>query len=51
VAKLTKAQAKKRMEEARSKVYLVVSSGHITIDRASKLINMIDATIRTLEKK
>jgi hypothetical protein len=38
VAKLTKAQARKRLKEARDKVFLVMVSGHITMDQANKII-------------
>jgi len=45
LANLTKAQARKRLKEARDKVFLVMVNGYITIDQANKIIKPLSMLI------
>lgn len=51
MANLTKAQARKRLKEARDKVFLVMLSGHITIDQANKIIKPLSALMDSAKLK
>jgi len=49
VAKLTKAQAKRRLMEAKSKVIACASSSHITLEAAAKVCKDLDRLIARLK--
>tara|TARA_R110000803_G_scaffold210714_1_gene283350 strand:- start:1813 stop:1962 length:150 start_codon:yes stop_codon:yes gene_type:complete len=49
MAKMTKAQARKRLKEANSKVMSVLMCEHITADSAVKLNAMLTKCIKRLE--
>ena len=49
MGKLSKAQARKRLDEARQKVFLVAVSGHITLEQANKAIKPISMMIDRLK--
>ena len=49
MAKLTKSQARKRLEEARSKVFLVLVNSYITVDQANKAIKPLSMMIDRLK--
>lgn len=45
MANLTKSQARKRLKEARDKVFLVMINGYITLDQANKIIKPLSMQI------
>ena len=49
MAKLTKAGAKRRLEEARSKVFAVCVAGHLTIDQANKVLKPLEGIINRMK--
>lgn len=49
VAKLTKAQARKRLQEAKAKVIACAGSGHITLESAAKVCTSLDSLIRRMK--
>jgi hypothetical protein len=51
MVKLTKAQARKRLKEARDKVFLVMVSGHITMDQANKIIKPLSMLMDSAKLK
>jgi len=48
---LSKSQARKRLKEARDKVFLVLISGHISIDQANKIIKPLSALMESAKLK
>jgi len=51
MANITKAAARKRLKEARDKIFLVMVSGYITIDQANKAIKPISQMIDSAKLK
>ena len=49
MTRLTKAQARKRLEEAKSKVILCAGSGHITLEAAAKVCSSLDQLLRRMK--
>jgi len=49
LAKLTKAGAKRRLEEARSKVFAVCVAGHLTVDQANKVLKPLEGLINRMK--
>ena len=51
MANMTKATARKRLKEARAKVFHVLFAGHITIDQANKIIKPLSMLIDSAKLK
>lgn len=51
LAKLTKSQARKRLKEARDKVFLVMVNSYITVDQANKIIKPLSMLIDSAKLK
>ena len=51
MAKMTKTQARKRLKEARDKIFLVMVGGYITIDQANKAIKPLSGMIDSAKLK
>jgi len=49
MAKMTKAAARKRLEEARQKIFAVMVSGHISLEAANKAIKPISMMMGRLK--
>lgn len=49
--KMTKAQAKKRLLEARDKIGRVVLSGHMSMNNGAKLMGALSAEAKKIDRK
>ena len=49
MAKMTKAQARKRLQEAQNKVMMCIMSGHITLEQANKVAAPLHRLIERLK--